>query len=119
MMQGSSVIYRFLLLFSFVGLLVHGFAPVSLLPRRLRALPVSTAEAEERSSNVDESSLTLAAGIVGLAAVVVNRLALTPALYDSQARSDIIAVIAAGGLILQGVYLLVSTTSWIAIWRGA
>ena len=60
-------------------------------------------------SNRDSSDslISLGAGAAGLAAVIVNRVTLTPYLYDSQARSDLLAVIAAGGLILQGVYLLV------------
>ncbi|CAM9446182.1 unnamed protein product [Discosporangium mesarthrocarpum] len=43
--------------------------------------------------------------MVLLVAVVANRLA-TPDLVDTQARTDILAVIASGGLITNGVYLL-------------
>eukprot|EP00953_Heterococcus_sp_UTEX-ZZ885_P023785 13062-Heterococcus_DN1.PRE.1 len=52
------------------------------------------------------SNFSLAAGLIGLGALLVNRVALTPYLYDSQARTDLLALIACGGLIMNGVYLL-------------
>jgi Cofactor assembly of complex C subunit B, CCB2/CCB4 len=54
------------------------------------------------------SNFSLAAGLVGLGALLLNRVALTPYLYDSQARTDLLALIACGGLIMNGIYLLVS-----------
>jgi Cofactor assembly of complex C subunit B, CCB2/CCB4 len=55
------------------------------------------------------SNFSLVAGLIGLGALLVNRVALTPYLYDSQARTDLLALIACGGLIMNGVYLLVSS----------
>lgn len=52
-------------------------------------------------------SLGLGVGI--LLAVLANRIA-TPELVDSQARTDILGVIASGGLLTNGVYLLVRST---------
>lgn len=50
--------------------------------------------------------VSVALGIGLLLAVLANRIA-TPDLVDSQARTDILGVIASGGLITNGVYLLV------------
>lgn len=50
---------------------------------------------------------SVALGIGILFAVLANRIA-TPELVDSQARTDILGVIASGGLVTNGVYLLVS-----------
>ncbi|CAM9159818.1 unnamed protein product [Phaeothamnion confervicola] len=52
------------------------------------------------------STFALAVGFMSLAVVLINRLAFTAALYDSQARSDILAVVSAAGIVLNGVYLL-------------
>lgn len=49
---------------------------------------------------------SIALGMSILLAVLTNRLA-TPELIDSQARTDILGVIASGGLVTNGVYLLV------------
>lgn len=54
------------------------------------------------------STFSLAAGLAGLTALLINRVALTPFLYDTQGRTDLLALIACGTLIMQGVYLLVS-----------
>lgn len=51
-----------------------------------------------------EFSIAFGASI--LLAVLTNRLA-TPQLIDSQARTDILGIIASGGLVTNGVYLLV------------
>lgn len=48
---------------------------------------------------------SIALGVSILLAVLTNRLA-TPELIDSQARTDILGVMASGGLITNGVYLL-------------
>lgn len=50
--------------------------------------------------------VSVALGIGILLAVLANRIA-TPELVDSQARTDILGVIASGGLLTNGVYLLV------------
>lgn len=50
--------------------------------------------------------VSVALGVGILLAVLANRIA-TPDLVDSQARTDILGVIASGGLITNGVYLLV------------
>lgn len=50
---------------------------------------------------------SVALGIGILLAVLANRIA-TPNLVDSQARTDILGVIASGGLVTNGVYLLAS-----------
>lgn len=50
--------------------------------------------------------VSVAIGVGILLAVLANRIA-TPELVDSQARTDILGVIASGGLITNGVYLLV------------
>lgn len=50
--------------------------------------------------------VSVALGIGILLFVLANRIA-TPDLVDSQARTDILGVIASGGLITNGVYLLV------------
>lgn len=50
--------------------------------------------------------VSVALGIGILLAVLANRIA-TPELVDSQARTDILGVIASGGLVTNGVYLLV------------
>lgn len=52
---------------------------------------------------------SIALGVSILLAVLTNRLA-TPELIDSQARTDILGVMASGGLITNGVYLLVSSS---------
>lgn len=51
---------------------------------------------------------SVAVGIGIILAVLVNRIA-TPDLVDTQARTDILGVIASGGLVTNGVYLLVGT----------
>lgn len=51
---------------------------------------------------------SVAVGIGIILAVLMNRIA-TPDLVDSQARTDILGVIASGGLVTNGVYLLVGT----------
>lgn len=55
--------------------------------------------------------VSVALGIGLLLAVLANRIA-TPELVDSQARTDILGVIASGGLITNGVYLLVRVRPW-------
>lgn len=55
--------------------------------------------------------VSVALGIGILLAVLANRVA-TPELVDSQARTDILGVIASGGLVTNGVYLLVRVLSW-------
>lgn len=50
--------------------------------------------------------ISVVLGIGILLAVLANRIA-TPNLVDSQARTDILGVIASGGLVTNGVYLLV------------
>lgn len=55
--------------------------------------------------------VSVALGIGILLAVLANRIA-TPELVDSQARTDILGVIASGGLITNGVYLLVRFPAW-------
>ncbi|KAG5177644.1 hypothetical protein JKP88DRAFT_331832 [Tribonema minus] len=77
---------------------------------RLAAAPEDGGAAAAQSGGIIRqltgSNFSLAAGLLGLAAILINRLALTPYLYDSQARTDILALIASGGLIMNGVYLL-------------
>lgn len=51
---------------------------------------------------------SVAVGIGIILAVLANRIA-TPNLVDTQARTDILGVIASGGLVTNGVYLLVRT----------
>lgn len=68
--------------------------------------PSATAGRFLRTLTGPEVSVGLGVGIV--LAVLANRIA-TPVLVDSQARTDILGVIAGGGLITNGVYLLVST----------
>lgn len=55
---------------------------------------------------IRNDALSLAVGSICLIALVANRLA-TPDLYDSQSRTDIIGVISAGGLLLNGLTLQV------------
>lgn len=50
--------------------------------------------------------ISVVLGIGILLAVLANRI-VTPNLFDSQARTDILGVIASGGLVTNGVYLLV------------
>lgn len=51
-------------------------------------------------------NFSVAVGVAVIVAVLANRIA-TPDLVDSQARTDILGVIASGGLVTNGVYLLV------------
>lgn len=53
-------------------------------------------------------TLSLSVGSLGLLVLTWNRLA-TDVLYDSQSRTDILGVIAAGGLVLNGLTLQVGT----------
>jgi hypothetical protein len=55
---------------------------------------------------IRNDGLSLAIGSLCLVALVANRLT-TPELYDSQSRTDIIGVISAGGLLLNGLTLQV------------
>lgn len=55
---------------------------------------------------IRNDALSLTIGSLCLVALVANRLA-TPDLYDSQSRTDIIGVISAGGLLLNGLTLQV------------
>lgn len=65
----------------------------------------ATAGSFLRTLTGPEVSVGLGVSIV--LAVLANRIA-TPELVDSQARTDILGVISGGGLITNGVYLLVS-----------
>lgn len=58
---------------------------------------------------IRNDALSLAIGSLCLVALVGNRLG-TPDLYDSQSRTDIIGVISAGGLLLNGLTLQVRTS---------
>lgn len=58
---------------------------------------------------------SVAVGIGIILAVLVNRIA-TPDLADTQARTDILGVIASGGLVTNGVYLLVGTGVLPPLW---
>ena len=58
---------------------------------------------------------SVAVGIGIILAVLVNRIA-TPDLADTQARTDILGVIASGGLVTNGVYLLVGTMVLSPLW---
>lgn len=70
-------------------------------------------EAAPASGNIIRAltgpQVSVALGIGILLAVLANRIA-TPNLVDSQARTDILGVIASGGLVTNGVYLLVRMT---------
>lgn len=55
--------------------------------------------------------VSLGVGVGILLAVLANRIA-TPELVDSQARTDILGVIASGGLVTNGVYLLVGVKTF-------
>lgn len=102
---------------------VSGCHPVRLLSASYRP---SYAPAEQRTrlySSLQEDSrgvgvfdglikaltsetLSLSVGSLGLLALTINRLS-TENLYDSQSRTDILGVIAAGGLLLNGLTLQV------------
>lgn len=56
------------------------------------------------------ANFSVAVGVAIIVAVLANRIA-TPDLVDSQARTDILGVIASGGLVTNGVYLLVRDLS--------
>lgn len=79
---------------------------------------------------IRNDALSLTIGSLCLVALVANRL-LTPDLYDSQSRTDIIGVISAGGLLLNGLTLQVGTNAcmhgglrwavwglWVLIWSN-
>ncbi|CAM9544467.1 unnamed protein product, partial [Pylaiella littoralis] len=65
-----------------------------------------TADAGNLIRALTGPEVSVALGIGLLLAVLANRIA-TPDLVDSQARTDILGVIASGGLVTNGVYLLV------------
>lgn len=66
----------------------------------------STADAGNLIRALTGPEVSVALGVGLLLAVLANRIA-TTGLVDSQARTDILGVIASGGLITNGVYLLV------------
>lgn len=85
------------------------FEPVSAPPCNFQA----SDEVEQRSPvagnlvrTLTGPQVSLGVGVGILLAVLANRIA-TPELVDSQARTDILGVIASGGLVTNGVYLLV------------
>lgn len=61
---------------------------------------------------IRNDALSLTVGSICLIALVANRLA-TPDLYDSQSRTDIIGVISAGGLLLNGLTLQVGSSRFL------
>ncbi|CAM9607802.1 unnamed protein product [Ectocarpus sp. 4 AP-2014] len=80
--------------------------------RRPRAVTMASDEVEQRSPVAGSllraltgPYVSLGVGVGILLAVLANRIA-TPELVDSQARTDILGVIASGGLVTNGVYLL-------------
>jgi hypothetical protein len=58
---------------------------------------------------IRRDTLSLAIGSLCLLALVTNRLFTDP-LYDSQSRTDILGVVAAGGLLLNGLTLQVRSS---------
>ncbi|CAB1116895.1 unnamed protein product [Ectocarpus sp. CCAP 1310/34] len=79
---------------------------------RPRAVIMASDEVEQRSPVAGSllraltgPYVSLGVGVGILLAVLANRIA-TPELVDSQARTDILGVIASGGLVTNGVYLL-------------
>lgn len=66
----------------------------------------ATADAGNLIRALTGPEVSVALGVGLLLAVLANRIATTD-LVDSQARTDILGVIASGGLITNGVYLLV------------
>ena len=100
------------------GLEVNGFSfspktPTVTKALSLRAVTCLRAQAKEEGSRggvfgraVTGPYVSLGAGLAGLAAILVNRIALTPVLADSQSRTDLLAVAALGGVVMNGVYLL-------------
>lgn len=84
-------------------------SPASLVltsPWALAAQPSSGGGIDGLLRLIRNDALSLTIGSLCLVALVANRL-LTPDLYDSQSRTDIIGVISAGGLLLNGLTLQV------------
>lgn len=80
-----------------------------------QAVPEKTNEDDEQDATIRTGNLlrtltgpelSIAVGASILLAVLTNRLVM-PELVDSQARTDILGIIASGGLITNGVYMLV------------